>query len=184
MSAKWIIAGASRSGKTTAAKQISQALGVGYLPFDSIISTIEGLYPETGMKHQDQNRAFSPKLGGFLREFFNHLQYEEMGMVIDVYQLFPVDYVKAFQGSDVGIVYLGYPLLSAEEKLAQVRLVERPQDWTKDTSDAEMINILNLFLSESQEMYRQCVLTKLPFFDTGQDFSAGVAAAVDYILHQ
>jgi len=46
-----IIVGASRSGKSTVAKEIAKMHNMSYIPFDSIISTIENLFPEVGIMH-------------------------------------------------------------------------------------------------------------------------------------
>jgi len=176
-----IIAGPSRSGKTTLAKRISRDNGLSFLPFDSIISTLEDLYPQIGIKHQDDNRLFSPVLAQFAAKFFEHIAYEDLGVVIDLYQLHPRDYMLYFKEIPVQIVYLGYPTLTAAQKLAQIRMAERPQDWTSRTSETKMLKIVEDFLTESKLMYQQCLEFGLPFFDTGSNFQAGIVAAVEYL---
>jgi len=172
-----IIAGASRSGKTILKKQLCRESNFHYIPFDSIISTLEKLYPETGIKHLDENIEFSPKLAEFIKEFFSHVDYEDIDVVIDLYQLFPVDYYNALSESDIPIIYLGYPGISAEEKLAEIKKYSRIKDWTNEVSDKEMLEIINFWKSESRIMFDQCNEYNLPFYDTGTDFTGNINEA-------
>ncbi|MGL1891127.1 MAG: hypothetical protein OCD02_05835 [Spirochaetaceae bacterium] len=176
-----IIAGASRSGKTTVCKRICTELNMNYIPFDSIISTLERLYPDTGMKHQDNNIEFSPILAKFVAEFISHVNYEDIDVVIDLYQLFPNDYKKYVEKLGIPIIYLGYHQLTVNEKLKELRSHQREKDWTNETDDIEMGKILKLFLSESKKMYEQCIKLDMPYFNTGKNFDKEIENAIDYI---
>jgi len=94
---------------------------------------------------------FNKKLAVFIAELIQHLEYEDLNLVIDSYQLFPVDYVEVLS-ERVLIVYLGYPHLSAEEKLCDIRQHQRKQDLTNLVSDREKITILSQFIQESKIM--------------------------------
>lgn len=177
-----IVAGVSRSGKTTVAKRLCLAHNVSYWPFDAVISTLEKLYPETGIRHLDDNVGFSSKLADFIAEFAKHLAYEEVDGVIDLYQLFPVDYQRVLGGSDIPIVYLGYPGLSAEEKLQDIKAHQRKIDWTNDVADSDMLVILGQFIAESRIMAEQCKSTNIPFFDTGAAFDENIEMAIRYLM--
>lgn len=175
-----LVVGASRSGKTTLAKKLCGQLEMSYLPLDSIISTLEKLYPEIGIQHLDDNLVFSKKLAVFIAEFIKHLEYEDLNLIIDSYQLFPADYVEVLL-EKVPIIYLGYPHLTAEEKLCEIRQHQRKQDWTHLFGDLEMIPILSQFIHESKIMYHQCQEHKIPFFDTGADYLKAIGQAFLYI---
>jgi len=53
-----LVAGVSRSGKTSLAKKLCGHLEMSYFPLDSIISSLEKLYPENGIQHLDDNLVF------------------------------------------------------------------------------------------------------------------------------
>ena len=72
-----IIAGVSRAGKSTLAKKIAKDYQMSYIPFDSIVSTLEELYPQTGISHQDENIEMSKSIAVFLKGFMKHLEYED-----------------------------------------------------------------------------------------------------------
>lgn len=176
-----IIAGHSRSGKSTIAKRIAAEVKMNYIPFDSLISTLEKLYPETGIKHMDDNRIFSKKLAAFVDEFIAHISYEEVDAVIDLYQLFPEDYISMKNRQETEILYVGSPNLSCEEKLADLRRFERERDWTRDVSDEEMKKILGDFLREGVQMAQQCEMLELPFFDTSHRFDEAIEESVGFL---
>lgn len=177
-----IIAGVSRSGKSTVAKRLVSLTNFNLIPFDSIITTLENLYPEIGIRHFDDNATFSPKLAEFTAVFISHLQYEELDGIIDIYQLFPADYVTHIVDSGAQIIYLGYPDLSAEEKLKYIRKYQRKIDWTTDMKDEEMLAIISKFIHESKIMQEQCRDHNIPFFDTAENFNGNIDKAVKYLV--
>lgn len=180
----FIIGGVSRSGKTTIAKHICQNYDFNYIPFDSLISTMENLYPGVGIKHGDFNIEFSPVLAEFVGEFLKHISYEDIHTVLDLYQLFPIDYLKIPKISDLRVLYLGYPDLTPEAKLRHVKSHSREKDWTNDFDDDQMCEILKSWIIESRIMKEQCSQSGLPFFDTGSDFSNGISQAINFVEKQ
>ncbi len=178
-----IIVGASRSGKTTLSKQIVTELGVSHFPFDAIVSTIEELYPTTGIKHVDDNIEMSKKISKLLHTFIKHMDYEDMYYLIDLYQIYPKDLINIVDDNFV-VVYLGYPNIEPQQKLKQIKQHARQKDWTNDVSDEEMIDILKLFIKENKIMYQQCLELGIPFFDTSQNFTKELSKAKEYIYKE
>jgi adenylate kinase family enzyme len=176
-----IIAGHSRSGKSTIAKRIAAEMQMNYIPFDSLISTLENLYPEVGIQHLDDNQVFSKKLAGFVDEFITHISYEEIDVVIDLYQLFPEDYEAMKNKQETEILYVGSPHVNSEEKLVDLRRFEREKDWTRDVSDDEMMKILEGFLGEGVQMAQQCEKLGIPFIDTSHRFEEAIEESVEFL---
>ncbi|OHE40842.1 MAG: hypothetical protein A2102_01100 [Tenericutes bacterium GWF2_38_8] len=177
-----IINGASRSGKSTVAKRIAKKFNMSYIPFDSIVSTLERLYPCTGIKHLDDNIAMSKKLSVLLKEFISHLEYEDIHYIIDLYQIYPVDLKEIVDDEKHLVVYFGYPHIKAEEKLEHIKKYAREKDWTRQTSDKQMIDIINVFILENQLMYEECKKVNYRFFDTGHHFEETICEAERYII--
>ena len=107
-----ILAGIPRSGKSTVGKKISGKHKYSYLPFDSFVSTFNKIYPELGITHYDDYKVVSKKIAPFLKELINHLNYEELSMVIDIYQLTPDDVKKNELDKVSKIVFFGYPSIN------------------------------------------------------------------------
>lgn len=178
-----IVAGTSRSGKSTVTRRICRQTGFSHFPMDAIISTLENLYPGIGISHHDDNTAFSPVLAAFTAEFISHLRYEELDAVLDLYQLFPSDFVRSVQADDVRALYLGYPDLQPEQKLAAIKSSQRECDWTKDIADDDMLVIISRFIEEGIRMRDECRSCGIPFFDTGSNFPEAVSRAVSCALN-
>lgn len=89
-----ILAGVPRSGKSTISKIIFEKYNYSYIPFDSFVSTFNKLYPELGITHYDDYKIVSKKIAPFVKELINYLIYEDISVVIDIYQLTPDDVKK------------------------------------------------------------------------------------------
>lgn len=178
-----IIVGASRSGKTTLAKRLSTKLNISHYPFDAFVSTLEELYPEIGIKHEDDNTEMSKKLATLLQVFIKHMNYEKMNFLIDLYQIYPQD-LKPILDKNIVAVYLGYPHSSPRQKLQDIKKYARPQDWTNTVSDEEMLEIIALFIKENKTMYNQSKNIGYRFFDTAVDFDQAIADAERYVIEE
>ena len=177
-----IVAGTSRSGKSTIIKEVCRTYPqFNYVPMDSIISTLEERYPGTGIRHLDDNREFSPVLAAFVRSFCMHLDYEAADFILDLYQLYPEDYHREVAPLGIPALYVGYPSMSQEEKLKDIRAYQRKEDWTVNTPDGEMLKILGDFIREGRVMSGQCSTLGIPFFDSGSSFPTAVRTAVRHI---
>ncbi len=89
-----IIAGISRAGKSTSTKKIVRDYNLTYIPFDALVSTLEALYPQSGICHMDENIKMSKKIAEFVCEFIIHLDYEDIGYMLASYQILPSDIKK------------------------------------------------------------------------------------------
>lgn len=176
-----ILIGASRSGKSTVAKKISKELGMNHIPLDAIVSTLETLYPETGIKHEDDNIVMSKKLSTFIDEYLNHMDYEDIKYIIDLYQIYPKDLNKRLFDDHL-VVYMGYPHIDPFKKLEDIKKHAREKDWTKYTPDEEMLNIIKLFIKENKIMYNQCKELNIPFFDVSSNFIEELDKVYEHII--
>jgi len=176
-----IIAGVSRAGKSTLAKDMAQKYKLTYIPFDSIVSTLEELYPCTKIAHYDNNKIISKDIAILLNTFIKHLNYEDINYVIDMYQIYPIDLSKILDLNTHLAIYLGYSSLSSHNKLCDIRKYARDKDWTKNTSDIEMLSILDKFILEDKMIKQECKLVNYPYYDTGSDFLMSLQDASRYI---
>ena len=178
-----IIVGASRSGKTTLAKQLTKELNISHYPFDAFVSTLEELYPENGIKHEDDNKEMSTKLARLLQVFIKHMNYEDMNYLIDLYNIYPKD-LQPILDDNMVVVYLGYPHVDPHQKLEDIKKYARSKDWTNDVSDEEMLEIVKLFIKENKAMYEQCIELDIPFFDTATNFQKQLNKVLTYIVNK
>lgn len=103
-----IIAGVPRAGKSTISHRLAAHYGHQHVSMDSIIAGFEKCFPETGvntyagLSSMDTLHVISGKMAPFIRAMLDSAEYDEFepGMVLDVYQLLPEDYVKYVQGAN------------------------------------------------------------------------------------
>jgi hypothetical protein len=176
-----LIAGVPRSGKSTIAKKILHTGIYVYIPYDSIISTLQNLYPQLGITHYKSSRIVSKKISQFLEEFITHITYENLDTIIDIYQLYPEDITNSALFNKKNIIYTGYPTISIEQKYNEIRTCAKKGDWTEYIPEKELKKHIKKFVDESVTMQKQCQKYNLKFFDTGRDFSASIAAVLQYL---
>lgn len=179
-----LIAGVSRCGKSTLAKRIAQDANFEYLPFDTIVSTIQDIFPETGLVHSDLNKEISPLAARFLKRLALHLNYEGVDAVTDTYQLFPTDYMKQELYNSGPALWLGYPGIDEEKKVDDIRRFEESGDWSADLDNTALLHIVSDYLRESREIYRQCLHFGLPFFATSPNFYSGIEGGHRYLKRE
>lgn len=177
-----IVAGVSRAGKSLVAKNIAKQLNINYIPFDSIISTVEKFHPNHSIKHYDDTLCASKEVACFLKEFLSHVDYEGIQYVIDIYQIKPSDLKKAIDLENYIVLYIGYPTISLDDKIKAVRAGAHKQDWTEDITNDELAPIIQGFINDSIILYNDCIKENIPHFDTSNDFHGTIKKANNYIL--
>ena len=179
-----IIAGVPRAGKSTVSKMIAKRMGYQHISMDSVIAGIEKVFPETQIDtdasvEPQQNLAFiSSKMAPFIRAMMDSGEYEECdyGVVIDIYQLLPADYMKFVKSEKCEIYYFLSSDVTAKERFEILKAFDTPDDYTYYHSDeenkkdcADIVNISNFFKE-------QCILYGLPYYETSHDREAVLEA--------
>ena len=119
-----IIAGAPRAGKSTVSQILSETYHYQHISMDSIIAGIEKVFPEAGIDSDAKGdieintRYISKRIAQFIQAMIDSGEYDERdyGMVIDVYQLLPEDYIQYIDKSACGIAYFITSDVSAMER--------------------------------------------------------------------
>lgn len=121
-----IIAGVPRAGKSTMSRRLAKQYGYQHVSMDSIIAGFEKCFPETGvntyvgLSSMDTLHLISGKMAPFVRAMLDSGEYDEFkpGMVLDMYQLLPEDYMKYIHGANCEIVYFITSDVTPEERFA------------------------------------------------------------------
>lgn len=172
-----IIAGVPRAGKSTLSQMIAKRMGFQHISMDSIIAGIEKVFPETKIdtdalvKPQDNLKFISSKIAPFIRAMIESGEYDECdyGVVIDVYQLLPKDYIEFVQNEKCEIFYFLTSDVTPDERYKILKKYDTPNDYTYYHSDEEnkrdCIDIVNI----SNFIKEQCILCGLPYYETSHD---------------
>lgn len=172
-----IIAGVPRAGKSTISRRLARQYGYQHTSMDSIIAGFEKCFPETGvntyagLSSMDTLHLISGKIAPFVRAMLDSGEYDEFepGMVVDIYQLLPEDYMKYIHGANCEIAYFITSDVTPEERFAIQKRYDTEKDYTFYKSDEELLEGAEYIVEQSICMREQCQKYNLPFFETARD---------------
>ncbi|MES4793073.1 MAG: hypothetical protein C4321_08920 [Chloroflexota bacterium] len=179
-----LIGGATRPGKTTLTQRLFRERRTPYFVLDYFVSALTYGAPELGVHHDQPDIERATRLWPRLRPMLENILEVEPAYVIEGDTLLPgnvADLMAAYPG-EIRICFLGYPEIAPEEKFRNIR--ERGggvNDWLRDASDAYVHELVGTGIAFSRHLQAECARHALPFFDTSQDFAAGVEAAYAWL---
>lgn len=162
-----LILGVAKSGKSYFAKKINKDRKYNYIPLDYFTSSFKYNIPESGITSNviiDKNS--SRKLAKFLSrviEIIDSVDNEKY--LIDSAHIYPEDIVKYIDRKKWDIYYLGYPNISVEDKLIELRKYVH-DGWPAKKNDDELKEILKGLINISKEIKNQCIKYDLIFIDS------------------
>ena len=173
-----IITGVPRAGKSTVSQMISKKFGYQHISMDSIIAGFEKVFPETGIDSDAEGipcaeniSRISAKIAPFIRAMMDSGEYDELdyGMVIDIFQLFPEDFIKYVDRSLCDIYYLLTSDVTPKERFALLKKYDTPKDYTYYKSDRENMDDCADYVEISRLYKEQCIKYGIPYFETSRN---------------
>lgn len=169
-----IIAGVPRAGKSTVSQIIAKQFGYQHISMDSIIAGIEKVFPETGI---DTDAAVEPKtnleyisskIAPFIKAMMDSGEYNECdyGMVIDIYQLLPKDYVRYIGSEICDIYYFITSDVTPEERFKILKTYDTPNDYTYYHTDENNYRDCIEIVEISKVIKAQCISCGIPYYET------------------
>lgn len=175
-----IIAGVPRAGKSTISNLLARKYGYQHVSMDSINAGFEKVFPELGidtsadMDSLDKLHKISGKIAPFIRAMLDSGEYDEFtpGMVLDVYQLLPEDYMKFLHGSNCEIHYFITSDVTANERYEILKTYDTEKDYTFYEPEDVLRQDCQELVDESQFIRDECLKFKLPFHETARNRQA------------
>lgn len=172
-----IIAGVPRAGKSTIAHRLAVRYGYQHVSMDSIIAGFEKCFPETGvntyagLSSMDTLHMISGKMAPFVRAMLDSAEYDEFepGMVLDMYQLLPEDYMRYIHGTNCVIYYFITSDVTPGERFEIQKRYDTEKDYTFYKSDEELRKGAVYIVEQSILMREQCLRCGLPYYETARD---------------
>lgn len=172
-----IIAGVPRAGKSTVSARIAKRFGYQHISMDSIIAGFEKCFPDTGvntyqgLSSLDTLKVISKKMAPFIQAMIDSGEYDEQeyGMLIDMYQLLPEDYVNFIDPQKCAVYYFLTADVTPEERFRIQKKHDTPKDYTYYYSDEEKREGCRCIVEQSVLMREQCRKYGLPCFETSQN---------------
>lgn len=178
-----ILAGAAKAGKTTLARRLSREKGLSLISGDALICTFEDIFPQLGITHEGDREIACKQFEDFIVYYINHLNdFGVAPFILDTLHLLPETVIKHNLHKKYRILYFGYPDMTAEEKLQEIRAHKCEFfDWTEEQTDEKLLGGLWEFVDWSKKMQRSCEKLGLAFIDTSHDFSGAQQRAYDLL---
>ena len=172
-----IIAGVFRSGKSTISSMVSKKYGYQHIIMDSINEGFEKVFPMIGIdtkaKIDDIERlcGISKTIAPFINAMLESGRYNEFkpGMVLDVYELLPEDYIKYIKQDNCKIFYFLSEDITPEERYKIFRKYDTENHYSYNMPEKELLEFCNRLIRENEYIKKQCKEYNLPFFETSKD---------------
>jgi len=172
-----IIAGVPRAGKSTISYIVSKKFGYQHVSMDSINAGFEKVFPELGidtsaeMDSLEKLQNISAKIAPFIKAMMDSGEYDEFkpGMILDVYQLLPEDYMKYLYGCNCDIFYFITSDVSPLERYSILKAYDTEKDYTFYEPDDELRAGCIELVEESKFIKEQCIKYNLPYYETAID---------------
>ena len=156
---------------------ISKKFGYQHISMDSINAGFERVFPELGintyadMSSLDILYNISGKVAPFIRAMMDSGEYDEFdrGMVLDIYQLLPDDYMKYLHGENCEIYYLITSNVTPEERFLIQKTYDTEKDYTFYKPEDELREGCAYIVEQSQLIKEQCLKHGLPYYETARD---------------
>lgn len=180
----FIIAGASRSGKTTLARRLHEQTGLSLISADALICTFEWVFPDLKIAQAEHFDVTSTNFAKFLVPYIDHMvKFQNMPFIVDIYHLTPEQVIAHDLQKRYHVVFMGYPRITAAEKLQMIRQYKIGHyDWTDEHDDAYMLGSAAKMIAHSQKIEQAAQAAGLEFVDTGTDFEAQLDKTLKKLL--
>ncbi|NNE36232.1 MAG: hypothetical protein HKN13_13415 [Rhodothermales bacterium] len=183
----YLISGASRSGKTLAAKKILADRQIPYLSLDWIMMGFTNGIPEYGIHDKLFPNEIAQRLWPFLKSMLKSMIHVEVDCVIEGEAILP-GLVKELQEAypeQIRVCFVGYTDIEVDEKVRAVKdFSEGTNDWLNKESDEYIVEHITNMVTYSRRIRASCEEHGMRYFDTSTDFLGAIDEAIRYLLKE
>ena len=165
-------------GKTTICNGLSEKSNYTYIPFDPIVRGFQNNFPEIGITHTDTIINVSKKLAPFINSM---IEDSEQPLLLDTYHLIPEDYIEFINTNKCDIFFVGYPNISPQEKLKEMRTFDKREE-NRILTDTQLLKNLKKKIDESIYIERECKKYNLPFINTSYERDKVINNSINEIV--
>lgn len=146
-----------------------------------LYKTMNEIAPHFGIKHGNLD---SDEFKEFLRSYSMNLFKYGKPNIIDVEVLSP-SFARELVNDDESIViYMGYPSITPEEKLQQIRKYDTEFDWTRGLEDEELLEFISANIETSKRLQEEAKEEGFIFIDTSYNREETIAKTFDELCER
>lgn len=174
------LVGPSRCGKTSMSTVLQEKYRYTHIIMDAVVETMSEVFPKLGIKHGNlDSEEFRSFLSSYSKNLFKYTKHN----VIDLEVLEP-NFAKSMINEDESTaIYMGYPSITPEEKMKQIRTYDSEFDWTKNLSDEELIKLLTTHIETSKSLKEKAIKNGFEFIDTSFNREETIVASIEKMIN-
>lgn len=180
----YLLGGAARSGKTIIAQRFLKGRGTPYFCVDYFVSALEQGAPELGILGESPTLPKAEELWTLLKPLLVNIIEVEPHYLVEGDALLPgkVVELREMYPSEVRICFLGYPHLTPEQKMIEIRQFGGSvNDWIQKHNDEYILDLTTEMVDFSRYLERECQGHAVHFFDTSFLFKEEIEKAYRYL---
>jgi 2-phosphoglycerate kinase len=181
----YLISGTSRSGKTMIAKKIKLQTGISYLSLDWLVMGFTNGIPEYGINDKLFPDEIAEKIWKFFKAVCENIIWSGVDYIIEGEAMLPelMDELLKKYPNKIKICFVGYCEVDINQKFKDIKnFSEGDSDWLSNESDEYIINHLENMKNYSKRIKNSAEKLDIKYFDTSQNFTEIIEAAVDSLL--
>ena len=164
------IGGVAKSGKSRLALHLCKKYNMNHIPIDYFASSFKHNFPIIGITSDVIiNEETSKLLSMFLSRFIDIAESNDDELfILDSAHILPQDIIKYLNREKWDIYYLGYPNITSEDKIKEIK-THIKDGWTDKKSQEELLEVFNKLVSISKDIKKTCMENDLDFIDTSNN---------------
>lgn len=171
--------GPSRCGKTATATGLQKKYGYTHIIMDAVIETMSEIAPHLGIRHGNlDSKEFRNFLKSYSANVFKYTKHN----IIDLEYMEPSFAKSMINGDESTVIYMGYPSITPEEKLKQIRKYDNEFDWTRNLSDERLIELLRKHIETSKSLREQAIKYGFEFIDTSFNRDKVISETIERMI--
>jgi hypothetical protein len=183
----YIISGASRSGKSIAAKKLMKTIQVPYCPVDSLMMGFMKGIPEFGIHDKLWPNEIAERIWPFLKAAIESMIFNQMDYIFEGEAFLP-EYVHQLSQSFDGVIqccFMGYAESDLETKVAHTKNhPNHDQDWLLQETETVIHEHLRNMIEYSAFIQKECTKYSLRYLDTTEDFEGSLKSLIQYFTKE
>ncbi len=164
------IGGVAKSGKSRLATELCKKYNTNHIPIDYFASSFKHNFPNVGItSNVIINEESSKLLSLFLSRFIEIAESkDDEFFILDSAHILPQDILKYMDRDKWDIYYLGYPNITPEKKIKEIKKYTNG-GWTNKKNYEELLDIFNELITISSDIEKICSEKDINFIDTSND---------------
>jgi hypothetical protein len=182
----YLLGGAARVGKSTLSRKLLIERHIPYLPIDTLKMGFANGMPTLAVDPNASSLVIGEQLWPVLHAMSVCLLENDLAYLLEGDMLLPkyVDALLRDHGpATVRACFLGYTTVSLDRKLWEIRRYGGgPDDWMRDLTDAEVLDLIAENVQYSRYLQQECALYGIAYFDTAEDYPGILERAYHYLV--